>query len=165
MERVCIDASLALAWLSYEKYTPNANALMREWQTRGVELVGPPMFHAEVTSVLRQHVFFKRMLPDEGDEAFSISLGIPIRIVDGVEVYRTAWQMSKELGLPVCYDSQYLAVAELEDCEFWTADKKLVDTVKKKAARIRWIGDYAREQARETQKAPEPDSPGLRREM
>ena len=138
---VCIDASLAVAWLSYERYTAIANALRQEWSEKGVELLGPPVFHAEVTSVLRQQVFFKRILPEEGEEAFSIYLDIPIRIIDGPEVYRQAWRLAKEFNLPVCYDMHYLAVAELEDCEFWTLDRKLVNTVRQNK-RVRWVGEH-----------------------
>ncbi len=139
---VCVDASLAVAWLSYERYTAIANALRHEWREHSVQMVGPALFHAEVTSAIRQHVYFKRMLPEEGEEAFSIYLDIPIRIIDEQEVYRKAWQLAKEFNLPVCYDMQYLAVAELEDCQLWTADRMLVNILKGKNERIRWVGDY-----------------------
>ncbi len=82
------------------------------------------------------------MLPEEGEEAFSIYLDIPIRIIDEQEVYRKAWQLAKEFNLPVCYDMQYLAVAELEDCELWTADRRLAKSLKGKANRVRWVGEY-----------------------
>ena len=139
---VCVDASLAVAWLSYERYTAIANALRHEWREHGVQMVAPVLFHAEVTSALRQHVYFKRILPEEGEEAFSIYLDIPIKIIDGPEIYRKAWQLAKEFDLPVCYDMQYLAVAELEDCELWTADRRLANSLRGKADRIKWLGEY-----------------------
>jgi len=141
---VCVDASLAVAWLSWEEHTPIANALRREWYEHNVQMVGPALFQAEVTSALRQHVYFKRILPEEGEEAFSIYLDIPIRIIDKPEVYRKAWQLAQGFNLPVCYDMQYLAVAELEDCELWTADRSLANSLKGKAKRIRWVGDYGK---------------------
>ena len=139
---VCVDASLAVAWLSYEEHTANANALRQEWSRRGVQMVAPTLFHAEVTSAIRQHVYFKRILPEEGEEAFSIYLDIPIRIIDGPKVYRKAWQLAKEFNLPRTYDMQYLAVAELKDCELWTADRRLANSLPGKADRIKWVGEY-----------------------
>ncbi len=147
LNSVCVDASLAVAWLSWEAHTPIANALRQEWREHGVQMVGPPMFHAEVTSAIRQHVYFKRILPEEGEEAFSIYLDIPIRIIDGPEVYRKAWQLAQEFNLPVCYDMQYLAVAELEDCELWTGDERLVNSLKSKTKRLRWLGEYTKKPA------------------
>ena len=142
---VCVDASVAVAWLSYEQHTASANALRREWRDKGVQMVGPPLFHAEVISTLRQHVYFKRILPEEGEEAFSIYLDIPIRIIDKQEVYRKAWELAKEFDLPRTYDMQYLAVAELEDCEFWTSDKRLANSLQGKVKRIRWVGEHIKE--------------------
>ncbi len=46
---VCVDASLAVAWLSYERYTAIANALRHEWSEQSVQMVVPDLFHAEVT--------------------------------------------------------------------------------------------------------------------
>jgi predicted nucleic acid-binding protein len=138
---VCVDASLAVAWLFDEPYSKNADALRREWRDKGIQMVGPAQFHAEVTTAIRQHVYFKRILPEEGEQVFSVYLDIPIRIIDGTEVYRTAWELAKEFNLRVCYDMQYLAVAELEDCELWTCDKSLVNSLKGKVNRIRWVGE------------------------
>ena len=139
---VCVDASLAVAWLSYEQYTAIANALRHEWREKGVQMVAPALFHVEVTSALRQHVYFKRILPEEGEEAFSISLEIPIRIIDGPDVYRRAWELARKYDLPHTYDMQYLAVAELEDCEFWTSDRRLASSLQDRVDRIRWVGEY-----------------------
>jgi predicted nucleic acid-binding protein len=115
---------------------------MRKWNETGVVMVGPAIFHAEVTSVIRKHVYFKRILPDEGEEAFSLSSGMEIGILDGPEIRKRAWQLAKEFNLPVCYDMHYLAVAELEDCELWTTDRKLVGLSRGKNRRVRWVGEY-----------------------
>jgi len=142
---VCVDSSLALAWLLVAQQNDNADALRQEWSEKRIKLLGPPMFHAEVTSVLRQQVFFKRILPEEGEEVFSIYQEIPVRIIDEPAMYRKAWELAKEFNLPVCYDMQYLAVAELEDCELWTADKKLANSLQGKVKRIRWVGEHIKE--------------------
>ncbi len=144
---VCVDASVAVAWLSYEQHTAIANALRQEWREKGIQMVGPSLFHAEVASTLRRYVYFKRILPEEGEEAFSIYLDIPIRIIDERKVYRKAWELAKEFDLPRTYDMQYLAVAELEDCEFWTSDKRLVNSLQGKISRIRWVGEHSRKSA------------------
>ena len=144
---VCVDASVAVAWLSYEQHTASANALRREWRDKGVQMVGPPLFHAEVTSTLRQYVYFKRILPEEGEEAFSIYLDIPIRIIDDPEVQKKAWELAKKFNLPRTYDMQYLAVAELENCELWTSDKRLANSLQGRVKRIRWVGEHIKREA------------------
>ena len=41
------------------------------------------------------------------------------------------------------YDAHYLALAEALDCEFWTADEKLVRMATPIAGNVRWIGEFA----------------------
>ena len=142
MKKVCIDASIAVAWLSYDIFSERANNLWKEWSKEGVELLAPPIFPAEVMSVLRQQVISKKILPEEGEEAFSIYMDIPVRIVDGFKMYRAAWQLVKDLNLPACYDTQYLAVAELEVCEYWTLDMKLINLIQGEYNRVKWVGNY-----------------------
>jgi predicted nucleic acid-binding protein len=35
---------------------------------------------------------------------------------------------------------QYLAVAETENCDFWTLDRKLFNAVSGKNKRVKWVG-------------------------
>ena len=141
LSKVCVDASVAVLWLFDEEHSHSADTLRREWRDQEVQMLGPALFHVEVASAIRRRVYFKQIQPEEGEEAFSIYLDIPIRIIDRQEIYRLAWQLAKEFVLPVCYDMQYLAVAELEDCELWTADRKLVNSLKGKNERVRWVGE------------------------
>jgi len=141
-KRVCIDASLALTWLLPSQQNEAANTLRQEWDEQGTELITAPLFHAEVTSVLREQVYFERLLPEEGDEAFSIYLDTGVRSINDPDVPQKAWELAREFNLPRTYDMQYLAVAELEDCEFWTNDKRLVNSLQGRVSRIRWVGGY-----------------------
>jgi len=145
--RVCIDASLALTWLLAAEQNEAANALRREWDEKGMELIAAPLFHAEVTSVLREQVYFRSLLPEEGEEAFSSYLDIGVRSIDDPEVQKKAWELAKKFNLPRTYDMQYLAVAELENCELWTNDKRLANSLQGKVERIRWVGEHIREDA------------------
>jgi len=143
LDRVCVDASLAVTWLLRIQEDNYADDLRRKWQVGGIEMTGPSMFHSEVTSVLREEVYFKRLSQEEGEEAFSLYASIPIRIVDDIIVYRLAWELARKYNLPRTYDMQYLAVAEMEDCELWTVDRKLVNAVQGKNKRVRWVGEYS----------------------
>jgi predicted nucleic acid-binding protein len=142
--QVCVDASVAILWLIPAQRTQQAAELLEQWVQEGVELIGPPLFDAEVTSTIRLHVYLEKILPDEGEEAFSGYSALGVRTVTPNGLSRKAWELAKEYHQPRTYDMQYLAVAELEDCELWTADSKLANSLKGKAKRIRWVGDYAK---------------------
>jgi len=139
---VCIDASLALTWLLAVEQNEIANALRRKWDEDGVEIITAPLFHAEVTSVLREQVYFKRLLPEEGEEAFSYYLDIGVRSIDSPRIQQRAWELAQKFNLPRTYDMQYLAVADIKDCELWTNDKRLVNSLQGKITRVKWVGEY-----------------------
>jgi predicted nucleic acid-binding protein len=141
-DRVCIDASLALTWLLSVEQNEIADALRSKWDDAGVEIIAPPLFHAELTSVLRQQVYLKRLPPEEGEEAFSTYLEMGVKSIDSPRIQEMAWELAKRFDLPRTFDMQYLAVAELKDCELWTNDKRLVNSLGGRVARIRWLGDY-----------------------
>ncbi len=140
LDKVCVDASLALTWLLNVQKDDRADNLRKQWERSSIELICPPMFHSEVTSVLREEVFFKRLSDEEGEEAFRLFSLIQISIIDSPAIYRKAWELAKEYNLPRTYDMQYLAVAETENCDFWTLDRKLFNAVSGKNKRVKWVG-------------------------
>jgi predicted nucleic acid-binding protein len=141
-DKICLDANVVVAWVLVEKYSEKADALIHSLKYGGIEIVVPPLFHPEVATAIRKQVYFKGILPQEGDQAFSIYQSIPIRIIEGIEIYRRAWQLASAYNLPVCYDTQYLAVAEIIDCPLWTNDIKFVNALRGRSKYVRWLGDY-----------------------
>ena len=141
-DKVCIDASLALTWLLAVEQNEIANALRRKWDEYGVEIISAPLFHAEVTSVLREQVYFKRLPPEEGEEAFSTYLEMGVKSIDSLETQKKAWELAKRLNLSRTYDMQYLAVAELKECELWTNDKRFINSLQGRVSRVKWVGEY-----------------------
>jgi len=87
-------------------------------------------------------VFFKKILPEEGEAAFRLFLEMRVRTVAHPSVTVLAWEMAKKFNLPRTYDLQYLAVAELIDCPLWTSDKRFVNSLQNKVGRVKWLGDY-----------------------
>jgi predicted nucleic acid-binding protein len=139
--QVCVDASLAILWLMPIQKTLQADKLLESWIQAGADLIGPPLFDAEVTSTIRRHVYLNNVLPEEGEEMFLRYLDLAVKIVNPCGLYRKAWDLAKKYNVPRTYDMQYLAIAELEDCELWTGDRRLVNNLKDKNKRIHWVGE------------------------
>ena len=137
---VCADASLALKLISRDELTPQVEGIWRYWRRIGADVVTPPLFFAEVTSVIRASVFFKRILPEFGEQAFSAFLSLEVREENPPDLQSVAWQLAQQYKQPRAYDAQYLAVASILGCELWTADRRLVNAVS--APWVRWVGEY-----------------------
>ena len=145
--RVCIDASLAVRWVVPTEQDPMADSLLQAWDEAGIELITPPLFDAEVSSAIRKHVYLKHLLPRQGERAYRLYRQLRIVTVSPVNLSEIAWRLAVEFNQVRTYDMQYLAVAELEDCEFWTADRRLANSLKGKNKRIRWLGEFTKKKA------------------
>ena len=141
-DNVCIDASLALAWLLPAERNNTIDALFSEWNRKGVRLLTASLFHAEVTSTIRKQVYFKKLQPEQGEHLFTLYLRMEIESIGEQEVYNRAWELAKRFNLPTTYDTQYLAVAELRDCELWTTDSRFINSLHGRVPRIKWAGEY-----------------------
>ncbi len=139
-DNVCIDASLALTWLLPQEQNETTDSLILQWHIKGIELITAPLFHAELSSVIREQVYFKKLYPEEGERLFSLYLQLEVNTIQEPEIYKLAWELTKRFDLPRTYDMQYLAVAELKDCELWTNDRKLINSLQGKIPRLRWVG-------------------------
>jgi predicted nucleic acid-binding protein len=142
MACVCLDASLVVLWFLRQELTPKADAVLGEWRAAEVELIAPPLLIAEVPSVFRQAVYRGRITRDEGDVALTDFMEAGIRIIEPLGLLRRAWNLAKTLNVPRLYDMFYVALADLEQCELWTADRHLVNQVKDRWPLARWLGDF-----------------------
>lgn len=128
-ELVCLDASVVIKLLVPEDGQDRAWTLLERIRDAGLEIVSPGFFAAEVLSNLRRKVAQKKMKQEDGDEAAMRFLALlsEVRQLSEPKLYERAWELSGSLGMSTIYDAVYLAVAESEAAEFWTADRKLYD--------------------------------------
>lgn len=120
-----------------------AEALRRHWAEEDVTLVAPPLFRAEVTSVIREWVYRGELLREEGQAALESSFAWPITVWEpDSALQRRAFTIATDHHQPKAYDAQYLALAALLDCELWTGDQALVRALADKLSGVRWVGDY-----------------------
>lgn len=142
MAAVCLDASLVLAWLLPEELSEVALALRQRWKNGEAELIAPPLLNIEVPSALRQAAYRGRITIDEADEALATFLEMGIRLRQPEGLLTQAWSLAKAVNAPRLYDMFYVAVAELEGCQLWTADRRLLNLVAHRTALVKWVGDF-----------------------
>lgn len=70
---------------------------------------------------------------------FSVGISLHLSSLDVVST--RAMELSHQFNLPATYDAHYLALAEIEGCECWTADKRLWNAVKGKLAWVRSLDE------------------------
>ena len=137
---VVADASFALKWVLPEDDSDIALAVRFRWQSSGENPVGPPIFRSEVTNALYQVVRKGALSIDDAAEALDALLPA-VAIREPAGLYDAALMIADELEIDATYDALYVALAEAEGCELWTADRRLVRDAQPKFPRVRWIGE------------------------
>jgi predicted nucleic acid-binding protein len=138
--RVCIDASVAVKLVVQEPYSDRAASLWQGWIGEDIERIVPSFFPFEVASTIRRKCVRKQLTEEEAEEAFEVFTILDFIVLTSETLLKEAWDMAKELGLPTLYDTAYLALAKLCNCEFWTADEVLIDSLQGKFSWVKWIG-------------------------
>lgn len=116
-----------------EKFAPQARV--------SEQLAAPYLLQSEFTAVIRRHVFQKFLTEEEGIQALKTLLTLEITYHHDDDLLLSAFSLASQYGMPRTYDAQYLALALRLNAELWTADQRLVNTVRRTFPLIRWLGE------------------------
>ena len=139
---VVVDANIAVKWVAEEADSAEAASLYRDWSERAELLIAPPIFRPEVTNVLYRKFRRGELGLGTAIEALdAISDAVAIR--EPVGLYTDALSIARAIDVRATYDPLYLALAEAERCDLWTADKRFVQAVGYRSSRVRWLGELS----------------------
>src|SRR5436309_9193245 len=125
MTSIVVDASLALKWALDEDLTPGAQALLQEWIRQGIRLIAPSLFAYKIAHVLYRQQRANIMTTAQALLAYQdVCNHVDPQSLDDRHTAR-AFAIGNETDRPDAYDVHYLALAEREECEYWTADERL----------------------------------------
>ena len=136
-----VDASLAVKWLVEEPYTERAGILVHTWAQEGLQLTAPYMMPVEVANALHRKVIRQELSEDTATFLLDrlMQVGVSLREPQGLHI--RALQLAAILNQSAVYDSHYLALAEIMDCDMWTADERFYRSAVARFPRVRWIGE------------------------
>jgi predicted nucleic acid-binding protein len=139
---VCVDASIIVALVTSEAQSERALALWSEWMRGDIRVTAPALLRYEVTSALRRKVVRGVMTLQDAQRALEEALSLDIELLDPPGLSLHAFALAARFNRPAAYDAHYLALAEVLEGKFWTADERLYNAVREDFPNIRWLGDY-----------------------
>jgi len=141
-ERV-IDASVAVKWvMKGEPYRKQARKLLRDSLLLGIKLISPPLFESETESVIQEEFALGHVSVEDADSALRSLDRVGIKIIYDNRVKESARRIARQFSLRRVYDSTYAALAQLRNCEFWTADKSFFNAVKSELTFVKYLPEY-----------------------
>ncbi len=138
--RVCLDANFLVKLAVDEEQSDVARDLWGRWIDGDVQACAPVLIWYEVTSTLRKRLHRATMNITETRHALDTLLDLPMLTFESPDLNRAALALATDLGQPVAYDAQYLAVAEELDCPMWTADERFYNAAREMFSRVHLLG-------------------------
>ncbi len=138
-----IDANLIAAVVLPLPYSDQATHRITAWKRAGVELLAPVLLEHEIAAILRKAVVAQWLTTDLAVEAMGRILALNVRCwTPTADLHERALRWADRLGHSKAYDAQYLALAEQEGSELWTADRRLANGALQVGAHwVHWIGE------------------------
>jgi len=137
---VCVDASIIISLVTSETQSQKVLNLWTKWMQRDTHVVAPSLLGYEVTSALRRKVVRGIMSYEDAKRSLEAVSSLDIEFFDHPELPLRAYDIAFRFNLPTAYDAYYLAVAEILECEFWSSDERLYNTVSESFQNFCWIG-------------------------
>ena len=125
-----------------EDGSDKADALAAVWRERGVQIVAPHFMPVEVSNILHQRVKRSEISVDEGVRLIVKLLSSGIELHQSSYLHSRALELASQLGQGTVYDCHYLALAEMLDCEMWTADERFYRSASRGATRLRLLTEF-----------------------
>jgi predicted nucleic acid-binding protein len=138
MTRYVVDASVVIKWFIDEVHAEAARRL----QAEHYDLLAPDLLWPESGNILRKKVRRGELTAAEARLIWSGLERQPITIFPSSLVIEPALEVAFDTGRTV-YDSCYLALAMLVDCQLVTADQRLFNALKdgSYAIHLCWVAD------------------------
>jgi predicted nucleic acid-binding protein len=142
---VVIDANMVVAIVLPFPYSDQVTEKMVAWKRAGMELLAPLLLEYEVAAILRKAVAAQWLTTDLAIEAMGEILDLKVRgVAPTAHLHEGALRWAERLGQAKAYDAHYLALAEQEGAELWTADRRLANGAQQAGAHwAHWIGESA----------------------
>jgi predicted nucleic acid-binding protein len=141
---VVIDSNIALKWVLDEQDSPEALALLTEWVRKRTTLLAPALLAYEAANILFQNVRKDKITFETARNGLKrvILAGIEFDFPYDYRLSQRAIELANKFNLPATYDAHYLALAERENCELWTADSRMWRAVQDRLPWVRNLSDF-----------------------
>lgn len=138
---VCVDAGLIASAILDEPLSEEARRLLASWIDNEVELLAPDLWAYEVVATTHKAILRGNLPPGRRIHVLRAFFNQDVSLVRPPGIHERAADLAALLGLPATYDAHYLALAESEGIEFWTADQRLYNAVHDSLPWVHWLGE------------------------
>ncbi len=137
---ICVDASVVAKWAFIEVLTEEAEPIRAAVAGERVRMAVPDSFFVECVSIVYHKLQQGLVNTEEAKSALRILHQVPGQVVAVRDLGESVLTWASGLAISA-WDAAYLAVAEQEQCELWTADKELAHRAQQQVGWVRLLGE------------------------
>ncbi len=139
---VVVDASLAIDWLVEEDDSDKAHAVLQSWVAQDTARIAPHLMPFEVANALHRRVLHGELSLRDSTRMIGQLFESRLELHRPPNLHVRALEIASQFKQGAAYDSHYLALAEIVDCELWTADERFFRAASPGVDNLRWIGAF-----------------------
>ena len=139
-----VDASLVAKCALTNPYEEQGLAIAKDWAARDIRPTAPWLLVVQVNEVLHRHTPPEQISPFRVHRLPTTFVGLGIEIRENPQLRLRTLELAQELQQPAIYDTHYLALAEILECDLFTADERSFNSIKEREPRVGWLRQYTR---------------------
>jgi predicted nucleic acid-binding protein len=141
MPNLVVDSSVAVKWFVVEPYTAEAQRILDDYQNGVVSFLAPDLINAEFGNIIWKKHLFQGLDAGDAQNIIDAFRALQFTITPTATLLEEAYKIAVAHRRTV-YDSLYLVLSLRENCQFVTADEKLVNAVSPSFSNLVWLANW-----------------------
>lgn len=141
MDVLVVDSSVAVKWFVVEPYSSEARQILDAYQNRLLSFLAPDLINAEFGNIIWKKQIFQGLDASDAQDILDKFQQLQFTVTPTAELLEDAYKVAVTYHRTV-YDALYLALSVRENCQFVTADEKLVNAVKSSFPNLIWLANW-----------------------
>lgn len=141
MDKVVIDASVAVKWFITEPFSTEARKVLDSYSGGLLRFFAPDLIHAELGNTIWKKHLFQGLAKDDAYQILDEFSKLPITFLPSSTLVDDAFRLAVAHRRSV-YDAMYLALSVRESCPLVTADERLVNAVSSAFPNLVWLPNW-----------------------
>lgn len=141
MDKLVIDASVAVKWFVVEPFSREARRVLSAYQNGAISFYAPDIFIAEFANTIWKKQLFQGLAETDAADILTAFGNLDIALVPTSALLSEAYQLATTHRRAI-YDALYLALSVRENCNLVTADERLVNALSLTHSQIVLVSDW-----------------------
>ena len=141
MDILVVDSSVAVKWFVVEPYSTEARRILDAYQNGLLSFLVPDLISAEFGNIIWKKHIFQGLAASDAQDILDRFRQLQFTFTPTAEFLEDAYKIAVTHRRTV-YDALYLALSVRENCQFVTADEKLVNAVGAAFPNLVWLAKW-----------------------